>query len=104
MITEEVFKRHRGFSWQCGLLLPFDKLRANSIILGDGGTCQFVVTAYEVGGHAVDGLFDAVAVAVVDERRDAHTVLLNLAECYGLGQTSIGVVIQSLFAGFEKTW
>ena len=40
--------------------------RAREVILGDGASaCLLVVVADEVSGHAVDGLRDAVAVAVM---------------------------------------
>jgi hypothetical protein len=42
-------------------------LAACEIIPGDGGTCQFVVAADEVGGDAVEGMGNAVALAIVDE-------------------------------------
>ena len=42
-------------------------MRSREIILGDSGTCQFVVVADEEGGDVINGLGDAIAVAVVEE-------------------------------------
>ena len=37
------------------------------IILGDGGTGHFIVTANESRGRPIDRGFDALSIAVVDE-------------------------------------
>ena len=42
--------------------------RASKVVLGDDSIGHLVVIAHEVGGHAVDGLGYAVAVAVIHKR------------------------------------
>lgn len=48
MVSEEVFDAH-GLG--DGVFLHRDASRSGEIILGDLGTCQFAVRAYEVGGY-----------------------------------------------------
>jgi len=81
VVTEEVFDGHglgdgvfaHTCTWRkcrCG-----DSLCASKIILGDGGTCQFVVVARacpersrrKAGGHTIDGLRHPVAITVKEE-------------------------------------
>ena len=61
---------------QEGEYSPFshrDALSPSEIIFGDNCTCQLVVSAHKVRGHAADGGFHALAVAVIDEGR-IHTL------------------------------
>jgi hypothetical protein len=64
VVGEEVFHAH-GLG--DGVFAHRHALTACEIILGDSGTCQFVVAADEVGGDAVEGMGNAFAVAVVEE-------------------------------------
>ena len=69
MVSEQVFNRHRGGN---RVLSHGYSLCASEIILGDRGTCQFVVRAHEVGGRGREirfyhGFYPP-PVAVVEER------------------------------------
>jgi hypothetical protein len=50
-----------------GVLSHGNAARSCEIILRDGGTCQFVMSAHEIRGHVIDGLCHAAAVAIVQE-------------------------------------
>lgn len=53
MVSNQVFHVH---ALRDGVLSHGNSLCTRKIILGDSGTCQFVVSVHEVHGHAIDGL------------------------------------------------
>ena len=50
-----------------GIFAHRNATRSCKIILGDLRTCQFIVAAHEVRGHAIDRLCHTIAVAVVNK-------------------------------------
>jgi hypothetical protein len=59
VVAEQVVER--------AVLAQGDALSTGVVVLGNDAVGDFVVVADEVGGDVVDGLGDALAVAVVEE-------------------------------------